>query len=291
MKNIGLCFYGESREWKVGADTVKLFKSLPSTEFNTDVFIHTWDNLSRRINHGQIHQLIRKLQKEQQGDIEVALKRICLKEQNLKHVELIDYYKPKKIKIDSKNIINENLEAHNAMDLALEIKYSNVPGFCQFYSTYRSFNLLNEYCIENDKKYDIIFIIRTDCNLSPIDINKKNINFYINYLKRHEESWAPGIVLLDRVVYVRKYGTAFFHATLISNTCGFTEVYKNFNKSDLFMGKRLQEKQERGNTHIEWRKYIEQYTDINRVYGINTAMKQAYLTPKYKQYDNENVII
>ena len=48
MINIGLCFYGELREWEFGRRTINVFKSLPEERYNVDVFVHTWSNVTRK---------------------------------------------------------------------------------------------------------------------------------------------------------------------------------------------------------------------------------------------------
>ena len=58
--NIALTFYAEARNWdNYAAKNIEKFKNLDQNKFNTDVYFHLWNNITRRCRN--INTLIQKL--------------------------------------------------------------------------------------------------------------------------------------------------------------------------------------------------------------------------------------
>ena len=143
--NVALLFYGEARNIDYGYQTVQNFKSLDK-DFNTDVFIHTWNNITKRTKN--IFHFLRD-----GGDINK-----CILQSNLTHAELRDKYNPVCFLNESKGVLDSYVDRfkhikpdqHEHNKLAIQL--SNTPPFSQMYSTYKVFDIFKNYSITNNKK-------------------------------------------------------------------------------------------------------------------------------------------
>ena len=141
---IALCLSGQTRNWKSSYDSIK---TQIIEKYNVDVFIHTWDVEGKMVPHHFIENYNDNFDKV--------------------NYEFIDYYKPKKIQIDSpeydtfKKKINKSIFYNTLM---------------MWYSIDKSNELRKEYEFENNIKYDIIIRCRFDLFFENFVINDVNNN-------------------------------------------------------------------------------------------------------------------
>ena len=170
MYNIALCFYGEARNWQTnGAENIKKFNKLSRERFNTDVYFHLWDNITRRCRN--VKDLIKN---------NINLDDVCVIESNLQHKELLENFKPINYKIENKDVLDSYVDKFNPSneymsceEIKQAIKYSNTPSFSQLYSMCQSFKV-----IEDKDKYDLIIILKVDCLFDDQSVIDKTLQFY-----------------------------------------------------------------------------------------------------------------
>lgn len=158
--NIAVCFYGQPRF----IDNILSYESHKQKIFNqgnVDVFAHYWfdeeetnfiaSDWSKKHNN-YIHKNAPKLIK--------------------------DYYNPVKIFQEKPKSFDEN---NTIKDLCRTLPYFSENNFynlqSHLYSFEQSFNLLKEYCKENDKQYDFVVSTRFDnhiVNFPDLNILEKN---------------------------------------------------------------------------------------------------------------------
>jgi hypothetical protein len=140
--NIAMLFSGHFR---TAQNTSKLL--LQSFPENINIFCHCWKNISHT-DH---------VWWSKNGDGENALKQI-------EEQELINLYNPKKILIEEQKTFRSKNKFYNEI--------GGYQAVCsQWYSVFQSFNLMKQFEIENNMKFDIIIKNRYDLGY----INKINI--------------------------------------------------------------------------------------------------------------------
>ena len=273
--NIALCFYGEARNWQVGAETIKNFHNLSKDKFNVHVYCHLWDNITRRSKN--IRSLIKR---------NINLDEKCVVSYNLQHEELLDKYKPVNYKIENKQVLDPYIDKFNPNDqymsceeYKLAIKYSNTPWFSQFYSTAQSY-----YIINNKQEYDLIIILRTDCLFDDKSVIDKTLEFYCKYITRRQ------CLLVERMSLVPSRKEPWLYSGyMLGNCVVFNNLFEQFPKIPVGMGQ-YPGANRRGNSHAEMANYILNYTNVHRVWPLLIRSHPRFIG-KYKQFNLETLSI
>ena len=255
--NVALLFYGEARNIDYGYQTVQNFKSLDK-EFDTDVFIHTWDNITKRTKN--IFHFLRA-----GGDINK-----CILQSNLTHVELRDKYNPVVFLNESKCVLDgyvdkfKHIKPDQHEHNKLAIQLSNTPPFSQMYSTYKVFDIFKNYSITNNKKYDLILITRTDCLFKEKYVTEKNIKWFCKYFAERNYLLVERISLRPEN---KQSNVWVYNGYMLSNFDMFDSLYTDFPKYPIGMGKDP-DSPRTGNSHAEFAKYLLNETCLNTVFPI-----------------------
>ena len=256
MYNIALTFYGEARNWENNAaKNIEKFKNLDQNKFNTDVYFHLWNNITRRCRN--INTLIQN---------KANLDNICVIKSNLQHEELLNKLQPVNYKIENKNVLDKYIDKFNpsnefmsSEDIKLAVKYSNTPAFSQLYSMSQSFDV-----IENKDKYDLIIIVKTDCLFDDQSITNKTLEFYCKYINERES------LLVERMSFVPgRKEPWIYHVYLLGNAIVFNNMFDDFPKIPIGMGMYTNKVPIwKGSSHAELANYILYHTNIHRVWPI-----------------------
>jgi len=274
MYNIALCFYGEARHWQVGLESISKFHNLSKEEFNTDVYCHLWDNITRRTTN--IIDLIKK---------NVNLDKV-ITSSNLQHKELLKKYNPVNYKIENKNVLDFYLDKFKPSDnyisteeYKLAVKYSNTPCFSQLYSTFQSFNI-----IPSKTKYDLIIITRTDCLFDDKSITEKTLKFFCEYISK------KSALLVERMSFVpAKKEPWIYNGYMLGDSTIFKQLFEDFPKINIGMGQyRRDVYGYKGSSHAEVANYILNHTNIHRVWPI-LVRGHPWFVGKYKQFTLEKI--
>jgi len=256
MYNIALTFYGEARMWENNAlKNIEKFKNLDQNKFNTDVYFHLWNNITRRCRN--INTLIQN---------KANLDNICVIKSNLQHEELLNKLQPVNYKIENKNVLDKYIDKFNpsnefmsSEDIKLAVKYSNTPCFSQLYSMSQSFDV-----IENKDKYDLIIIVKTDCLFDDQSITNKTLQFYCKHITERES------LLVERMSFVpNRKEPWIYHVYLLGNAIVFNNIFDDFPKIPIGMGMYTNKNPIwKGSSHAELANYILYHTNIQRVWPI-----------------------
>ena len=256
MYNIALTFYGEARMWENNAlKNIEKFKNLDQNKFNTDVYFHLWNNITRRCRN--INTLIQN---------KANLDNICVIKSNLQHEELLNKLQPVNYKIENKNVLDKYIDKFNpsnefmsSEDIKLAVKYSNTPCFSQLYSMSQSFDV-----IENKDKYDLIIIVKTDCLFDDQSITNKTLQFYCKHITERES------LLVERMSFVpHRKEPWIYHVYLLGNAIVFNNIFDDFPKIPIGMGMYTNKNPIwKGSSHAELANYILYHTNIQRVWPI-----------------------
>ena len=274
--NIALCFYGEARHWQVGLESISKFHNLSKDQFNTDVYCHLWDNITRRTTN--ILDLIRN--KHPLGTVVTS--------SNLQHEKLLKKYNPVNYKIENKNVLDSYVDKFKPNDkfmsteeYKLAIKYSNNPCFSQLYSSYQSYDIIPNKC-----DYDLIIITRTDCLFDDKSITDKTLRFFCKYVQR------KSALLVERLSLVPPRREVWMYSGyMLGSSIVFDSLFENFPKNSIGMGQyRPEVYGYKGNSHAEFADYVLNYTNINRVWPI-LVRGHPWFVGKYKQFTLEQIKI
>ena len=273
MYNIALCFYGEARNWDAGAETIKKFNNLRKDKFNVDVYCHLWDNITRRSKN--IRDLIKR---------NANLDDVCIVESKLQHKELLDSYTPVNYKIENKDVLDLYVDKFKPSDeymdceeYKLAIKYSNTPCFSQLYSTWQSFDI-----IQNKELYDLIIILRTDCIFDDKSIVNKTLEFYCKYITERNS------LLVERMSFVpSKKEPWLYSGYMLGNSTVYNNLFNDFPKIPIGMGQ-YPGWNWRGSSHAEMANYILNHTNVHRVWPI-LVRSHPWFVGKYKQFKLEKL--
>ena len=268
MYNIALCFYGEPRNWDLGSQTIKNFNTeLPKEQFKIDVYFHLWDNITKKITRENLYNLIK--QKEN-------LETKCVIESNLKHKELLDLYKPINYKIENKNILNEYVDKFKPKndwmgteEIKQAIKYSNSPCFSQFYSMSQCYDV-----VKTKEKYNLIFILKTDCLLKSKKLQKTIIEYIKRFQKQRTHLWVDKICLRPG-----RKETWLWHGLMLGTSDTYNRIFTKFPKIPIGMGTYSKNRHiytYGGNSHAEFADYILNHTNIPRVWAINSRLSRRF---------------
>jgi hypothetical protein len=154
---IALCLSGQTRNW---ITTYESIKKQIIEKYNVDVFIHTWDVKGQMVPHHFVNNY----------------------DDNFDKIDykFIDFYKPKKIQIDSPEYNTFKQKTYGG-------RFYNT--LMMWYSIHKSNQLRKEYEIENNIKYDLIIRCRFDLFFENFVINEINTN--IIYLPPNENIDNP----------------------------------------------------------------------------------------------------
>lgn len=157
VMKIALCLSGQTRNWKSSYDSIR---TQIIEKYNVDVFIHTWDVKGKMVPHHYIENYNDNFDKVD--------------------YEFIDFYKPKKIKIDSPqyNIFKKKIG---------DSRFYNT--LMMWYSIDKSNELRKEYEFENNIKYDVVIRCRFDLFFENFTIN--NVDKNTIYLPPNENINNP----------------------------------------------------------------------------------------------------
>lgn len=120
---------------------------------NCDVFIHTWDNIGLKGTETDLNSK---------------------SEKDLVDKEIGKFKNLKKFVVEN----NRNWIVSQGRDTNTYFNLSSPEIFIksQLYSINQSFQIMDEYSIENNIEYDIVFKFRFDVNLNKFDLTVKTIN-------------------------------------------------------------------------------------------------------------------
>ena len=271
MYNIALCFYGEGRNWYCGAETVKKFKTkLSPKKFNTDVYFHLWDNITRKFDistKDKENTFIDIIKKNKNLDD------IFVVESNLQHKELLNTVKPVNYKIENKNVLDAYIDKFNPSnkfmsceDIKLAVKYSNTPCFSQFYSMSQSFKV-----IENKQKYDLIIIIKADCEIKDNSVTNTILKKYCKYVIKFKNQF----LIHDIVLRPRRKEVWLWHGYMMGSYLIYNKLWGDFPKIPMGMGLWPRYKW-KSHAHAEFADYVLNHTSINRVIPIDSDFKGRF---------------
>jgi hypothetical protein len=167
-----------------------------SNNYNIDVFVHTWDNIGIKGNETNINELINRV------NVETKIKSIC----NLKNY-IIE---------NNKNFL---LGIKEDTDNNTYFNYSSPEIFIksQLYSVKKSYELLENYSIENDIVYDCVIKLRFDLSFIYFmldqhlidEINNNKIIFVTNSDEHSHDDYGTSCWACDNMYY--KYGLKSTH--------------------------------------------------------------------------------
>ena len=135
------------------------------------------------------------------------------------------------------------------------------------YSTYKVFNILQNYIKETNKKYDFILITRTDCLFSKECVTDYNIKWFCKYLSERN------YLLVERVSIrpqTKQSNIWVYNGYMVSNFKTFNMLYDDFPKYPIGMGKDSNSPRT-GNSHAEFAKYLLYHTNLSTVFPICTS--------------------
>ena len=169
---VALCISGQPRTWEK-CNQNWIDNIMPGVE--KDMFFHLWDYNS----FPSIIDIIPNAPKNYN-------KKISEDEKNL----IVDILKPKKHKIDSKEILSRS-----AADPSIINEYVKTPlgWWCrgQYYSLWYASQLKRQYELENNFEYDIVFRLRTDLFFtSPVTVPNK---LEYNSIYSTNNSWMKNV--------------------------------------------------------------------------------------------------
>jgi len=274
MYNIALCFYGEARNWQQGAATVDKFNKLSQEKFNIDVYVHLWDDITRRFDvlAPNYEKRFLKLIKENN-----YLDEVFVVESNLQHEELLRNYKPINYKIENKSVLDEYIDKFKPSDDCMSceeikraIKYSNTPCFSQLYSMSQSFHV-----IEEKDKYDMIIIQKADCQINDKSVTDKILKHYCNKVSNTNKNYLFVEAICLRC---KRQEVWIHHGYMMACPRQFGKLFNNFPKIPIGMGVWSKYKW-RGHSHAEFGDYVLSYSNINRVQPIGSQF-----AGKFKQF-------
>jgi len=127
------------------------------TNYNYDIFIHTWDNLGLKGDETNINDSLNK-------DLVIS------------EIEKIPNVKDYLIE-------NNKLYIESIKNTTNYFNFSSPEKFIksQLYSINKTFTLLEDYSIKNDLKYDIIFKFRFDTEINEFNLPLSVVNDIIDY--------------------------------------------------------------------------------------------------------------
>jgi len=282
MYNIGLCFYGEARNWRHGAKNIDLFKKkLSKNLFNVDVYFHLWDNITYKYNLStrEYEQRFRNLIKKNEN-----LDKIFVAESNLQHKELIKSYKPIDYKIKNKNVLDEYVDKFNPSnelmsceEIKRAIKYSNAPCFSQFYSIWQSYIM-----IKDSEKYDLIILLKTDCAIKSTSITEDAVKYYCQQASKNQ--------LLVHNIFLKptrppNCKVLISHGCMMGNYRNYNKLFHEFPKQPIGMGCGLEfndrHTRTKGSSSVELANYMFNHTTLNKISPIGNTFEATYhLFPK-----------
>ena len=163
--------------------------------YDTDIFIHTWDETEH------------KTQSWYPDDLKSTITKV---DENLIN-QIKSIYNPKALKIETQNLFNESgfFGTHDKIRISLEgMKY-------QLYSKFAVNKLRKNYAIENSIKYDYVVVIRPDLfPLVKIELEKyeKEFKFYkktsIHFVHKPEI-----LIKTDKIFVYPLLADTFFYST------------------------------------------------------------------------------
>jgi len=273
MYNIALCFYGEARNWQQGAATVNKFNKLSREEFNIDVYLHLWDDITHRFDTltPAYEKHFINLIKENNN-----LDEVFVIESNLQHEELLKKYKPINYKIENKDVLDQYIDKFNpnnrfmsCEEIKRAIKYSSTPCFSQLYSMSQSFHV-----IKDKEKYDVIIIQKTDCQINDKSVTDKILRQYCKKVVNYKNYlFVEGICLR-----CKRKEVWIHHGYMMAFPRQFSKLFEDFPKIPIGMGMWPNYKW-KGNSHAEFGDYVLNYSRINRVEPIGSQF-----TGRFKQF-------
>jgi hypothetical protein len=143
---VALCLSGQIRNWKNSFDSIN---KQVIEKYNCDVFIHTWDAIGNSVPHGVMSNFKFEHNKEKIDK------------------EIIENYKPKKIKVD-------NTDYDFFINKTPTTRFYNT--IMMWYSIYHSNNLKKEYEFERNFLYDVTIRARFDTYFEHFEIDTVNPN-------------------------------------------------------------------------------------------------------------------
>jgi len=280
MYNIALCFYGEPRNVGESVATLSKFNRLSREMFNIDVYLHLWDNTTRRFDtlDPTYEKHFLNLIKENKN-----LDQKFVIESNLQHEELLKSLNPVNYKIENKSVLDQYIDKFNpnnrfmsCEEIKRAVKYSNTPPFSQLYTMSQCFNI-----IEDKEKYDLVIIIKIDYGIYDESITNKILKQYCKKIERHKNYlFVEGLCLR-----CSKKEIWIHHGYMMASPTQFEKLFNDFPKIPIGMGIWTDKQPHykwKGHNHAEFGNYIMNCSDINRVEPIGSQF-----TGKLKQFPKE----
>jgi hypothetical protein len=203
-KKAAICLFGQPRLYKKGFDTYNKFMD-NNKEYNFDIFYHTWFDENTEYyetNEGRYISL----------DEKKVDKQIIEKLNNLYNPKKIQYEKP--IQFDLKKYEN-TLMYKNTEKLNRTVEDNNFYSQC--YSRNKVRNILNDYFIKTNEKYEFVITGRFDF-LNEINIKLNELNSNNIYTSNIH---LPRKIISDSLI--------------ISNTENYLNIFNIHNNFDILL--------------------------------------------------------
>jgi hypothetical protein len=228
MTKLALCFSGDTRNYKLCFESIKLHLI---DKFDCDIFISTYQT------NDEIKDDIINLYKPKKyifNDKDNIARDVSIYLNNLENVKtnnihVFEYKKIESINFTN-NFTNNNFEDfffnYDQYETKFQYKKLNVNALCQFFGIYDVSKLCKEYMIDNTIQYDFILRLRLD--------DKFYNNFILNELEENEilinciEYYSDSIKLQD-YFFMCKPNTFFKIASLYNNLYNIIETINNNN--------------------------------------------------------------
>ena len=233
--NVALCVSGEMRRWYNLHNTVlnlmfpyskkyaqkNGIEEYKDIEYNLDVFIHTWDEITYS-------------KRQKTWDLNI-------RESGLDHAELIKKIKPKKILIEDKsaldfhiNLFKEKcIDFRKCEEIEKKVKYTNYTCLSQFYGMRKAHDLRLEYQKETNTVYDLV--IRTRSDILIKEYRKGHVNFVLdklavfdNRVKKHVCNGSTPLIYCPWIYGDHRLHTIMEYALMASRPNAMDIVFKDF---------------------------------------------------------------
>jgi hypothetical protein len=215
MKNIAICLRGQPRTWEHGYKTIiKLKQQLENGGNRVDIFCHIWDfnsfNIKGQISNVESVNVTDLISKLKPASYEV--------ETHEKSIEIV------KSTRDNSILYYKNLIDQVSINKATYLSHFS----SQYYSMYKSSNLMHEYALKNNIIYDNCIGLRYDMWLSDTVIND-----IINHVNINNDPYSIGVVHYRKhPKYIKEiFSDIFFIGSMESFlvVCNFYKIMHKIN--------------------------------------------------------------
>lgn len=233
--NVALCVSGEMRRWVNLQNTVHNLSfpfnkkwsakhgisEFKDINYNFHTFIHTWDDITYS-------------KRQKTWDLNI-------REKNLKHEELIDNIKPKKILIEDKSALDPYIhlfkekykDFRECEEIDKQVKYTNYTCLSQFYGMRKAHELRLQYQKENNIEYDFVIRTRSDVTIKgwrkdKVDFIFEKLSVFDNKTSNHVLNKNVPLLYCPWIYGDHKLHTIMEYALMLGRPRVFDIIFQSF---------------------------------------------------------------